>query len=170
MLSVAVILVRRPLITRYLTEFEKEYYDFHSQVREEAGRPPGSSFWRDPGIIEQTEPKPRSNESQDKNESDVRRKKDRFLYYFVNNNGWDFLQDKVDEQEALHQTAERILSRTGMSTWIVGRKPIAVSRLQNMFFLKAHLLKGSSEGKWLTREEMSQYNVTRYDDIQDIIS
>ncbi|KAL2258097.1 hypothetical protein VTK26DRAFT_8733 [Humicola hyalothermophila] len=139
-------------------------------------------------------PMPRRTEADEKN--DVRRldrKLDRTLYLVVRRevadkdkktNVWEFPTGVVPTDEALHETAARVLAESAgvnMNTWIVGRVPVAhhvvrpvlgedgsslVKRGEKVFFLKGRIMAGQADltgnkhgltdFKWLTQEELQE--------------
>ncbi|KAH6849975.1 39S mitochondrial ribosomal protein L46-domain-containing protein [Chaetomium sp. MPI-CAGE-AT-0009] len=137
-------------------------------------------------------PAPRRTEADEK--GDVKRldrAMDRTLYLVVKREGakgeegvWEFPTGPVPTDEALHETAARILTESAgpnMNTWIVGRVPVAhhvvkpvlgddgtsvVSRGEKVFFLKGRIMTGQADltgnkhgltdFRWLTREELEK--------------
>ncbi|KAL2164227.1 hypothetical protein VTH06DRAFT_3443 [Thermothelomyces fergusii] len=133
-------------------------------------------------------PMPRRSEADEK--GDVRRldrAMDRTLYLVVKRGQgddavWEFPTGVVPTDEALHETAARVLTEAAgpnMNTWIVGRVPVAhhvvkpvlaedgasvVQRGEKIFFLKGRIMAGQADltgnkhgltdFKWLTKEEL----------------
>ncbi|KAL2156370.1 hypothetical protein VTH82DRAFT_1115 [Thermothelomyces myriococcoides] len=133
-------------------------------------------------------PMPRRSEADEK--GDVRRldrAMDRTLYLVVKRGQgddavWEFPTGVVPTDEALHETAARVLTESAgpnMNTWIVGRVPVAhhvvkpvlgedgtsvVKRGEKIFFLKGRIMAGQADltgnkhgltdFKWLTKEEL----------------
>ncbi|KAK4230875.1 39S mitochondrial ribosomal protein L46-domain-containing protein [Podospora fimiseda] len=133
-------------------------------------------------------PMPRTTEADEKN--DVRRldrRLDETLYLVVKRgeeNEWGFPEGQVPTQEALHETAQRILTESAgpnMNTWIVGRVPVAhrvsqpdfeedgktiKQRGEKVFYLKGRIMAGQADltdnkhgltdFKWLTKNELKE--------------
>ncbi|KAK4044602.1 39S mitochondrial ribosomal protein L46-domain-containing protein [Parachaetomium inaequale] len=133
-------------------------------------------------------PVPRRTEADEK--GDVRRLDralDRTLYLVVRRGEgegarWEFPTGVVPTEEALHETAARVLTESAgvnMNTWIVGRVPVAHHVVkpvlgddgasvaepgEKVFFLKGRIMAGQADlagnkhsltdFKWLTREEL----------------
>ncbi|KAK4252085.1 39S mitochondrial ribosomal protein L46-domain-containing protein [Corynascus novoguineensis] len=141
-------------------------------------------------------PAPRRSEADEKR--DVRRldrAMDRTLYLVVRRGGagkagegeegvWEFPTGVVPTEEALHETAARVLTESAgpnMNTWIVGRVPVAhhvvkpvvgedgtsvVKRGEKIFFLKGRIMAGQADltgnkhgltdFQWLTSDELQE--------------
>ncbi|KAM7193266.1 39S mitochondrial ribosomal protein L46 domain containing protein [Naviculisporaceae sp. PSN 640] len=131
-------------------------------------------------------PMPRRTEADEKN--DVRRldrRLDETLYFVVEKGGkWQFPAGLVPTEEALHETAARVLAESAgvnMNTWIVGRVPVAhiVNKPvpaqdaksketpgEKIFFLKGRIMAGQADlkgnkheltdFKWLTKDELRE--------------
>ncbi|KAL2016546.1 hypothetical protein VTK56DRAFT_3403 [Thermocarpiscus australiensis] len=143
-------------------------------------------------VVPVERPMPRRTEADERN--DVRRldrKMDRTLYLVVRRQVegseegvWEFPAGLVLTEEALHETAARILAESAgvnMNTWIVGRVPVAhhvvkpvlgedgtslLRRGEKIFFLKGRIMAGQADltgnrhgltdFKWLTQEELKE--------------
>ncbi|KAK4218105.1 39S mitochondrial ribosomal protein L46-domain-containing protein [Rhypophila decipiens] len=135
-------------------------------------------------------PMPRRTEADEKNDvKRLDRALDQTLYLVVKKGegegaSWQFPSGVVPTEEALHETAARVLAESAgvnMNTWVVGRVPVAhlvkepvpaedgkseEKRGEKVFFLKGRIMAGQADltgnkheltdFKWLTKDELKE--------------
>ncbi|KAL1915044.1 mitochondrial 54S ribosomal protein mL46 [Calcarisporiella thermophila] len=125
---------------------------------------------------------------------------DRTLYLIVKKpreeHAWQFPQGGLDDNELLHQAAERELTEEcgpNLDTWFVGRAPVghyvydypahfskgSPYKGSKVFFMKAHVFAGKVQVDqreivdyaWVTKEELKNYVDPRYyEAVRDMLS
>jgi large subunit ribosomal protein L46 len=198
-IKVGILLKRKPILTKELSEFEHNYLLYRDLQRNQDAKPFHHEFYFKKGTLSEKRWLTAQNENpgqvvqpaelefiewQEVNieKNDVKsldRKLRENIYLFVKTkDGYELPTGVIHETEVLHEAAPNRLKEligSKLQTWFVGRVPCGMLQQEQntVYYMKAHILAGKiskiTDYQWLTKDELKDVNPTYFEGVKDML-